>query len=194
MTVHSERQRRKVAGNQHVLDVRVYRGMLRLPVVLHRLGLGRILPLAVLTATGRSTGLPRRTALYPHVIDGRTYLWCPYGDRAQWYRNVVANPIVTLQSRRGTQVMRAVPIRDEGEALGLITSLRRFSDSFFQAYLDGEDLTGTDEEIAKQTDRLHLLRLEPTTEPGPPALRTDLAWVWPALAAALLIVGWVLRR
>lgn len=189
MTTHSQDQRRH-AGNARYVEVPFYRGLLKLPVVLWRLGLGRVLPLSILTATGRSSGLPRRTALYPHDLDGRTYLWCPYGSHAQWYRNVLAGPVVTLQSRRGSRVLRASTLTDERETLRLVTELRRFGGSFFETYLDGEGLTGTDEELARSPERLHLLRLDPTTEPGPPALRADLGWVWLVVAAALALVVW----
>ena len=50
----------------------------------------------ILTTTGRSSGLPRRIIIGPHRIDGRQYYWDPYGDRAHWYRNLVADPVVTV--------------------------------------------------------------------------------------------------
>lgn len=169
--------------------------LLRAPVGLWRLGLG---PLAgrvwmVVTTTGRSSGLPRHTVVYPHVIGGRTYLWCPYGGRAQWYRNLVADPVATVQWRRGTHVVRAVPLTDESEALEVVAALRRFGASWFRGYLTSQGLDDTNEEILKHWQRLHLRRLEPTTEPGPPPLRVDLAWVW-LVPASALVLGLLARR
>ena len=110
----------------HYLDTPGSRMMLRAPVGLWRLGLG---PLAgrvwmVVTTTGRSSALPRHTVVYPHVIGGRTYLWCPYGGRAQWYRNLVAEPVATVQWRRGTHVVRAVPLTDEADSFRLVRQSR----------------------------------------------------------------------
>ena len=63
------------------------------PMLLWRLGLGRIEGDVVLTTTGRNTGLPRRIVIGPARGDGRQYLWDPYGDRAHWYLNHVADPL-----------------------------------------------------------------------------------------------------
>ncbi len=170
-------------------DALVQRELYRLPVVLWRLGLGPLVgrPLCLLTVTGRSSGLPRRTPLHPHVVGGKTYVWCPYGLRAQWYRNMIANPVVTVQSRQGTQVMRAVAIEDDDEAIEVISDLRRFDMPMLQEYLETEGIADTPEDIAKNRQRLHIRRLVATSEEGPPALAADLAWVWvvPVVVGAL---------
>lgn len=160
-----------------------------------RIGLG---PLAgrvwmVVTTTGRSSGLPRHALVYPHVVGGRTYLWCPYGDRAQWYRNVVADPVVTVQWRRGTEAARAVPLTDEAELLEVVAALRRFGASWFRSYLASQGVDDIDEDILSHWQRLHLRRLEPTAEVGPAPLKGDLAWVW-LIAASALGTALLLRR
>jgi deazaflavin-dependent oxidoreductase (nitroreductase family) len=165
--------------------------MLRAPLGLWRLGLG---PVAghvwmVVTTTGRSSGLPRHTLVYPHVVGGRTYLWCPYGGHAQWYRNVVADPVATVQWHRGTEVVRAVPLTDEAEVEVVVSALRRFGKSWFGGYLASQGLDDTDDDILRHWRRLHLRRLEPTSDVGPPPLETDLAWVWLIPASALALTA-----
>jgi deazaflavin-dependent oxidoreductase (nitroreductase family) len=165
------------------------RADLRMPILLWRLGLGRLAgPLMLLTVTGRSSGLPRRTPVTAHVVAGRTYLWCPYGGRSQWYRNLLANPVATTQSRRGTQAVRAVAVDDEDEAVEVVAELRRFNPPWLRRYLEGEGIADTLEDIARNTQRLHIRRLEPTSVEGPPELTADLAWLWllPVALAALL--------
>lgn len=179
----------------------VLRVLMRLPIFFWRLGLGRLIgsleirrgALVLLTATGRSSGEPRRTPVTAHALSGRTYLWCPYGDRSQWYRNVTANPIVTVQSRRGTQVMRAVPVDSDDEVVEIFAELRRFDETFLRSYLDEEGVADTPEDIAKNKERLHIRRLEVTELAGPPPLEADLAWLWlvPAVVATLYVM---LRR
>jgi deazaflavin-dependent oxidoreductase (nitroreductase family) len=172
-------------------DAPVWRGMLRIPVVLWRLGLGPLVGrvLVLLTVTGRSTGLPRHVPIHPHLVGGRTYVWCPYGGRAQWYRNMSANPVVTLQSRRGTQVMRAVSLVNDDEAIEVVSDLRRFDASWLRLYLDAQGIADTPQDIARNWQRLHIRRLESTPEEGPPALTADLAWLWlvPVAVAALSV-------
>lgn len=57
-------------------------------------------PCAVLTTTGRTSGQPRRNALI-YGTDGDSYvLVASYGgapEHPKWYRNLVAEPKVTLQ-------------------------------------------------------------------------------------------------
>ena len=175
------------------LDNRLSRELIGLPLALWRLGLGPLTGRVwmVVTTTGRSTGLPRHVAVYPHVIGDRTYLWCPYGGRSQWYRNIVVNPVATVQWRGRTQAVRAVPLADEAEAMQVVEGLRRFGASWFGLYLASQGLHDTDEDIAASWQRLHLRRLEPTGEKGPTPLTPDLAWVWLVPAAGLLFRGFV---
>lgn len=178
-------------------DAPALREALRLPILLWRLGLGPLAGrfavrggyLVVLTVTGRSSGLPRHTPVYPHVVGGQTYVWCPYGVRSQWYRNLMANPVVTVQSRQGTQVMRAVGIEDDDEAIEVVAELRRFDVPWLRGYLAAEGIADTPEDIARNRRRLHIRRLEPTPEQGPAALGADLVWLWlvPVAVAALRV-------
>jgi deazaflavin-dependent oxidoreductase (nitroreductase family) len=172
----------------------VGRKFYRLPVVLWRLGLGPLVGrvLVLLTVAGRSTGLPRHTPVAPHVAGGETYIWCPYGGRSQWYRNMMANPVVTVQSHRGTQVMRAVSIEDDDEAVEVVAELRRFDVPFLRLYLKGEGIADTPEDIARNRQRLHIRRLVSTPEEGPPALKADLVWFW--LVPVAVVVLSVRRR
>ncbi|HET6876641.1 MAG TPA: nitroreductase family deazaflavin-dependent oxidoreductase [Jatrophihabitans sp.] len=173
----------------------VMRRLLGGPVFFWRLGLGRLVArleirhghLVLLTVTGRSSGQPRHTPVTAHVLGSGTYLWCPYGDRAQWYRNLLANPVATVQSTAGPQVVRAVRIEDDAQAVELISELRRFDVTFLRSYLDTEGIADTPEDIATNRERLHLLRLEPAEEDGPPPLEADLVWLWllPVAAVAL---------
>lgn len=198
-----------MAGREH-LDQRIdewarqdpaapgLRELLRLPIVLWRLGVGRLVArfevrgghLVLLTVTGRSSGLPRHTPVIAHVVGGRTYVWCPYGGRSQWYRNLLANPLATVQSRGGTQVVRAAGVEDD-EAVEVLAELRRFDALWLRLYLDAEGIADTPEDIVRNKQRLHLRRLDSTPEEGPPALKADLAWVW---LAAVALAALRLRR
>lgn len=82
---------------------------------------------------------------------------------------MIANPVVTVQSRRGTQVMRAVSIEDDDEAAEVVAELRRFDRPFLRLYLEGEGIAGTPEDIARNRQRLHIRRLAPAPQEGPPA-------------------------
>lgn len=69
-------------------------------------------PICLLTTTGRKSGQPR-TAPLLHMADGdRVVLVASQGglpSNPQWYRNLLADPAVTIQIGRSTRSMRAHP-------------------------------------------------------------------------------------
>ena len=74
------------------------------PKVIYALGLGPIYGRLVLllTTTGRKSGLPRITPLQYEEIDGKIYIGSARGTKADWYRNILADPNVHIRvgSRR----------------------------------------------------------------------------------------------
>lgn len=78
--------------------------LLKLPRIFYSLGLGAIVGRLVLllTTTGRKSGLPRVTPLQYEEEGGVIYVAAARGPKADWYRNIVANPHVEVQvgSRR----------------------------------------------------------------------------------------------
>jgi len=84
---------------------------------LYDIGLGRLVGRLVLllTTTGRKTGLPRVTPLQYEEIDGAIYVGSSRGQKADWFRNILANPHVEVRvkSRRLRGVAETVtdPLR-----------------------------------------------------------------------------------
>jgi deazaflavin-dependent oxidoreductase (nitroreductase family) len=69
--------------------------------VLYALGLGPIVGrlILLLTTTGRRTGRKRVTALQYEEVAGAYWLGSSRGTQADWFRNLVADPIVEVQVR-----------------------------------------------------------------------------------------------
>ena len=67
--------------------------------VLYKLGLGPVVGkiILLLTTTGRKTGLKRVTPLQYEEIDGKYYLGAARGLKADWVRNIQANPQVEVR-------------------------------------------------------------------------------------------------
>ncbi len=84
---------------------------------LYDIGLGPLVGRLVLllTTTGRKTGLPRVTPLQYEEIDGAIYVGSSRGQKADWFRNILANPHVKVRvkSRRFRGVAETVtdPLR-----------------------------------------------------------------------------------
>ena len=97
------------------------RRLWRLPIGLYRVGLGPLLgrKFILLTHTGRVSGLPRQAVVEVVHRDARGLVAAAgFGRRSDWYRNVVANPRVTVGNGRLRAPAVAHPIdADEGAAL-----------------------------------------------------------------------------
>jgi deazaflavin-dependent oxidoreductase (nitroreductase family) len=78
----------------------IRRTLWRLPIRLYRLGLGPLLGrrFMLLTHTGRVSGRPRHVVVEVVQHDEQGYVAASgFGPRADWYRNVIAHPPVTIQ-------------------------------------------------------------------------------------------------
>jgi deazaflavin-dependent oxidoreductase (nitroreductase family) len=173
------------------------------PILLWRLGLGPVIGrlFMIMTTTGRVSGLPRRTAIEFHEIDGRPCVLANW-PQSNWLRNLAADPILTVQTWRGAQVMRARELTDaeRGAAYDAIRNSRLFGAA--QAILG---LSESREAFIAARDRFRLITFDPVDpatlpDPGavPPPLEADLSWALPMIAAAVVIVvvliGLSLRR
>ena len=99
----------------------VKRVLWRLPVQLYRMRLGWLVGgrLMLLAHTGRVSGL-RRTAVIEVVQrDAKGYIAASgFGPRADWYRNISADPEVTITVGAHTMAATANPLTaEEGAAL-----------------------------------------------------------------------------
>src|SRR5690349_17509628 len=90
------------------------RFLLRFPVLLYHLGLGWLLGhrFVLLRHTGRKTGLPRETVLETVRYDKKRSIYIiasGWGANSQWYKNILYNPTVEIQS--GCRRMKGIAER-----------------------------------------------------------------------------------
>ncbi len=168
---------------------RVVKAIFASPLMLYRLGLGRVAGrvFMVLTTTGRRTGLPRHTVLEFHEYHGRRYVYSAFGESADWYRNVLADPHVTIQTAAGIESTIARRVSNDQElleAFGYIESspAMRAWTRVLGVNLDRESFIAGKEGFC-------LVTFDPTTESAPPPLKADLKWLWPIMVACLAIVS-----
>lgn len=99
-----------------IKDVQPPRGLARLgwraPIWLYRLGLGRLLGkrFVLLNHIGRKSGQLRQAVV--EVVDhnpetGAYIVASGFGEKADWYKNVMANPELTIQVGRRFMAVRA---------------------------------------------------------------------------------------
>lgn len=84
------------------------------PRLLYALGLGPLIGRVVLllTTTGRKSGLPRITPLQYEQVDNTIYIAAARGQKADWFRNIIANCHVQVHARSRRFQGVAEPITD----------------------------------------------------------------------------------
>jgi deazaflavin-dependent oxidoreductase (nitroreductase family) len=116
--------------------------LMKLPGVLYSLGLGSLVGrlVLVLTTTGRKSGLPRATPLQYEEVGNVIYVASARGQRADWFRNIVADPRAEVQigSRRFRGL--AEPITDPACIADFLEMRLRRHPRMIGAMLRGEGL------------------------------------------------------
>ena len=81
---------------------------------LYDIGLGAIIGrlILLLITTGRKTGLPRTTPLQYEEADGDFYLGSALGQKADWFKNILANPQVEVRVKSKRFRGVAEPVTD----------------------------------------------------------------------------------
>jgi deazaflavin-dependent oxidoreductase (nitroreductase family) len=162
------------------------------PMLLWRMGLGPIVGklIMVITTTGNKSKLPRHNMAEYYTLDGRKYTVCAYGEKAAWYKNIKADPRVTVQTAEGTQSMKAVRVTDDQELNQVVDLFMRRNALLTTRYLESLGIKSDRSDMLAKKDRLYLLRFDPTGELTPPGLEADLKWVWPVIGLGILLLKW----
>jgi len=63
----------------------------------------------LITIRGRTSGLPRTTPVAIIEIEGRRWIWCPWGE-AHWVRNLRAAGEATITVRKREEAVRATEL------------------------------------------------------------------------------------
>jgi deazaflavin-dependent oxidoreductase (nitroreductase family) len=98
----------------------------------------------LLTVPGRKSGVPRTTPLAIIEVDGRRWVWSPWGE-VHWVRNLRAAGRATITLRRREEQVRAIELTPEqrlefySEVLRPLARSMRGGMLFIRAF-DGVDL------------------------------------------------------
>jgi deazaflavin-dependent oxidoreductase (nitroreductase family) len=164
-----------------------------------RLGLGWMLNIwpdvfgriMVITHTGRKSGRRYQTPVNYAVIDDDIYCTAGFGERADWYRNMIADSQVEVWLPDGWWLGVAEDLSDCEARLPIMREV--LIASGFAAYLAGIDPRKmNDQTLSIVTASYRLVRIrraEARTGPDGPG---DLAWIWPL--ATMLLLPLILPR
>ncbi|MCY3779610.1 MAG: nitroreductase family deazaflavin-dependent oxidoreductase [Chloroflexi bacterium] len=176
----------------------------RFPISLYRLGWGGILgwlPMLVMTTKGRRSGSPRHVMVEFRRHGSKYYVFSAWGERTDWYRNLLQHPRVTIQ--HGTHVFAADarPVQDNAEALRALYLFTRNSRLYERMFAGMSSAQSADlNSLADVAQEFTLVRLEPNDETPelPPVELYDeqtrqMAQIL-AIIFLLHLVLWLLRR
>jgi len=169
------------------------RALFNSPILLYRLGLGRLVghKFVILTTSGRKSGRPRHTALEFYEHEGRKYIMAGYGPQSDWYRNILINPNVTLQTDEGLERKTARRLTADEDLLEAYHFLEQSPLLQMEMKLVGFDLSQA--QFLSKKDQLYILTFDPTDQITPPPLKVDLWWIW-GLALLGGISGYLLGK
>jgi deazaflavin-dependent oxidoreductase (nitroreductase family) len=97
------------------------------PIALYRDGPAEIMRwrcVMLMTTIGRKSGLPRTSGVSFMPLDGRFVVFSGWGVRSDWYRNLLANPDVTIRVGSREIEATAVPVADPERRRELMRMMR----------------------------------------------------------------------
>ena len=173
----------------------IKRILFKLPLILWRLGFGGYLShparggskMLVVTTSGRKSGLPRHTMLSYILFRGKEYVVSGWGERSDWVKNILSDPLVTIQAGGKIYSAQASRLLDPAEFLAAASSLfDSGGDSHFEEWLDSLGIEHDLDDFLEKQDRVYLLGFDRVDEDGPDPLPADLLWIWAVLFSLLL--------
>ncbi len=175
----------------------VNRVLFKGPLLWWRMGLGPLLGhwMVLFTTWGRISRQPRHTLASYTARNDTLYLISGWGERADWYRNLMVDPHVTVQPGRGGYSALARRVTDVEEYTEVMRDiLRTGGDPDFQPWLASLDIAANLDDLVAKRDRVHMVALDPSDEPGPPPMPIDRVWLWAVPAMLLAGLYWRRRR
>jgi len=144
----------------------VSRALFRAPIYLYRLGLGWLFGKRILRLNhiGRVSGRQRQVIL--EVVehdraDGSFVVASGWGPTAAWYRNILHTPQVSIQDRRRTIPVTAVPLTaDQGaEIFARYVAQHRAAATYLLPRLMGFSVDGSEADFRAVGRRMPFVRL-----------------------------------
>jgi len=172
----------------------IVKWVFKFPILLYRAGIGALVGrlFMVMTTVGRKSGQPRRTAIEFHELRGRKYVFNNWGQKSDWYRNILADPNITIQTWRGAESVHARRLVTDAE----LTEAFDFTISnpslraVFKAI--GFDLN-LDRFLAER-DRFTFVTFDPVNQPTPEPVQADLVWIWLVVVPLCLLLILLVAR
>lgn len=169
----------------------VIRVLLRFPLFLYRVGLGHLLDaifIMILTTRGRQSGRARHTAVEYRRHGSKIYIISGWGTQPDWFKNLLVDPLATIQLGQHTFSALADPVNDTAEALRVLNLFRRVAPWRYDLVLGrmiADEVNA--QSLPDLSQRFTIMRLNIISdEPTLPGLKANWLWLWPLLLVGLI--------
>jgi len=168
------------------------------PLFLWRTGMGPLMShpllrgsrMLCLTTLGRKSGQPRHTMLSYAPACGKDYVCSGWGKDSDWVKNILQNPLVTVQVGRRTYTGKAYRVLDSDEFQTVAEEMfLRGGDSHFKPWLASYGISFDQQDMIAKRNRLFIFGFQPIDKLGPAPLTADLQWIWLLLATLIMTIA-----
>lgn len=141
----------------------------------------------VITTTGRKSKLPRHTMASYFQVDKKDYVISGWEERSDWVKNMLEDPLVTIQSAGRIYSAHAKRVIELPEFTAAAKSLHDSGgDSHFEHWLESLDIEPLLEDLVSKKDRIYMVGFDQVDQEGPPPLAANLIWIWAIILSLLL--------
>ena len=142
------------------------RWFFRLPIFLYKARLGWIFGnrFLMLNHIGRKSGITRHAVLEVVEHDPQTDVYVVavgFGEKSQWYRNILVQPDVTIRVGRRKLDVTAERLDPQAAGQVLLDFARRYPNEARMAGLLGFEVDGSEEDYCQMGTMLPLVALRP---------------------------------
>ncbi len=127
-------------------------------------------------------------------VGGKEYVCSGWGARTDWYQNIKANPLVTVQVGRREYPAKARRVDDIEEYKNVVEKMfETGGDSHFGSWLESFGIEFTKEDMIAKRDRLYIVGFDKSDEDGPPPMAVNLKWMWGMIILIGVGAWWIVR-
>ena len=117
-------------------------------------------------------------------------MYSAFGEKADWYKNILADPRITIQTASGTECVIARRIANEGELAEAFEFVAQ--NPTMKRWVQALGFRLNRDDFVTQIDRFYLVTFDPIDEPTPLPLKADLKWKWLVIVLVSILLGWLI--
>lgn len=164
--------------------------MFRSPVLLWRLGMAEVVGryVVLLSYTDHNGDVQHIALEFHHDRRGNKYIVSAFGEHADWYNDIMANPHVTVHSAWGVQSQMAYRVTDERELAKVYHLFKRYNPVMTRWYTESLGMDTHVRDVIRNKHLVHFIGFTGTKANTPRTIHADLRWVSGAVLGVIVAI------